>query len=89
MKRRRGHPPGWCWIHKSSAAQVPFTCVYCGTNCHIHTPRATQARREGYVLEGCFACHRPNALMAARAGAGLRTLPTENGIPVMQPSLVR
>lgn len=88
MRPRRRHPPNWCRWHETATAAVVALCAHCGTaRLHVHTQQVVAAKRQGYIIERCPACHRYNAVMAAHRGGGVGTLKMEDGQLVREPEM--
>lgn len=54
--------------HDAKDEAVWGRCAHCGTAMHVHRSQLREAKREGYILERCPACHRPNAVKSTLRG---------------------
>lgn len=86
-RRRGGYPKGWCRWHQTPTPKLEARCSYCRTRVHTHRDRLAEAKRqgEGFVVERCPACHRPNALRELYGGGDrVGALAMENDALVVQ-----
>ena len=90
-------PPGasenYCRWHQASSPELHAACVWCGTDLHVHQDALGRVKAgragKGYLIQKCPACHRENAVRPVRDKKAITTAKLEDGVPVVQMSLIR